>query len=131
LVWSKTNISKYLSCLAFELLTSRTGPFYQSRAGFFVAGFKRMADTIRMTPLRFLLIASCVIVQVHPLAHAKESKAKGKDMADLPYTLFKDGSTPSKETLTILLRQMHWDNAGAGNLDRQGFHLRFEKAGET
>jgi hypothetical protein len=84
-----------------------------------------------MSPLRFLLIACCVIVQFHSPAYAKESKAKGKGMADLPYALFQGSSTPSKEMLDTLVHQLHWDNAGAGNLDRSGFHLRFEKAGET
>jgi hypothetical protein len=84
-----------------------------------------------MSPLRFLLIACFVIVQIHPSAFAKESKAKGKGMGDLPYALFQGGSTPSKEMLDTLIHQLHWDNNSAGNLDRQGFHLRFEKAGET
>jgi len=84
-----------------------------------------------MSPLRIVLIACCVIAQVHPPACAKESKAKGKDIAGLPYTLFQNGSTPSKETLTTLLRQSRWDNDASGNLDHLGFHLRFVKAGET
>ncbi len=84
-----------------------------------------------MLPRRFLLIACCIIVQFHPPACAKESKAKGKDMDDLPYALFQDGSTPSKEMLATLLHQLHWDNNSAGNLDRMGYRLRFEKADET
>jgi hypothetical protein len=111
---------------------SKTGPGYQS-GPVFVALFKSMADTIRMTrpSLRFLLIACCVIVQFHPPACAKESKAKEKDISDLAYGLFRDGSTPSKEMLVTLVHQLHWDNGAAGNLDRQAYHLRFEKVGET
>jgi hypothetical protein len=90
-----------------------------------------MTDTVRMSPLRFLFIACCVIVQIHPPASAKESKAKGKNMADLPYALFQDGSTPSQEMLTTLLHQLRWDNDGAGNLDRLSYHLRFVKAAEA
>jgi hypothetical protein len=90
-----------------------------------------MADTVRMSPLRFLLIACCVIIQFHPPTWAKESKAKAKDIAGLPYALFQNGSTPGNEMLTTLLRQSRWDNDAAGNLDRLGYHLRFEKAGET
>lgn len=80
---------------------------------------------------RLLLVACCVILQFQPTAHAKESKEKGKDTADLAYTLFRDGSTPSKELLATLVHQLHWDNDAAGNLDRLAYHLRFVKAGET
>jgi hypothetical protein len=75
-------------------------------------------------------MACCVIVQLHPPAIAKESKVKEKDIAGLTYALFPDGSTPSKELILALVQQLHWDNGGAGNLDRMSVHLRFEKVDE-
>lgn len=80
---------------------------------------------------RFLLVACCVIAQLHPFAIAKESKPKEKDIAGLSYMVFQHGSTPSAELLATLAQQLHWDNAGAGNLDRMAVHLRFEKVDET
>jgi hypothetical protein len=80
---------------------------------------------------RFLLVACCVIVQLHPPAVAKESKVKEKDIAGLTYAVFRNGSTPSKELIATLVQQLHWDNGGAGNLDRMAYHLRFMKVDET
>ncbi len=80
---------------------------------------------------RFLLIACCVIAQLHSAAIAKEPKQKEKDVAGLSYMVFLHGSAPSEGLLASLAQQMHWDNGGAGNLDRMAVHLRFEKVGET
>lgn len=92
-----------------------------------------MADTIYMTRRlpRFLLIACCVISQLHSAAIAKEPKQKEKDVAGLSYMVFLHGSPPSDVLLESLARQMHWDNGGAGNLDRMAVHLRFEKVDQT
>jgi hypothetical protein len=80
---------------------------------------------------RSLLLACCVLTQLYPSSFAKEPKVKGKDIADLIYGVFPRGSAPSREMLDILVQQLHWDNGGAGNLDRLAFHLRFVKVGET
>lgn len=80
---------------------------------------------------RILFIACCVISQLHPSAIAKEPKQKEKDVAGLAYMVFLHGSAPSEALLASLAQQMHWDNGGAGNLDRMAVHLRFEKVGET
>jgi hypothetical protein len=80
---------------------------------------------------RFLLIACCVIAQLQPAAIAKEPKQKEKDIAGLPYKFFEHGSAPSEELLVVLAKQLHWDNGGAGNLDRMAVHLRFEKVDEV
>ncbi|HTW79645.1 MAG TPA: hypothetical protein VME23_08905 [Terracidiphilus sp.] len=79
---------------------------------------------------RFLLIACCVIVQIHPPSFAKESR-KDKDISGVTYALFRDGSTSGKDMLLTIVEQTHWDNGGAGNLDRLAYHLRFVKVGET
>jgi len=79
---------------------------------------------------RLLLIACCVIVQLHSPAAAKEPKVKGKDMTGLTCALFPDGSPPSRQLLNTLVLQLHWDNDGAGNLDRMAYHLRFAKVDE-
>src|SRR5580658_4807772 len=80
---------------------------------------------------RSLLLACCVLTQLLPSSFAKEPKVKGKDIADLIYGVFPKGTTPSSQLLDTLVQQLHWDNGGAGNLDRLAFHLRFVKAGET
>lgn len=83
---------------------------------------------------RFLLIACCVIAPLLPLAIAKEPKQKEqkeKDVAGLTYLAFQHGSSPTAELLASLAQQMHWDNGGAGNLDRMAVHLRFEKVDES
>jgi hypothetical protein len=85
-------------------------------------------------PARILLIACCVISQLHPAAIAKEPKQKEKkekDIAGLAYLAFQHGSAPSSELLADLAQQLHWDNGGAGNLDRMAVHLRFEKVDEV
>jgi hypothetical protein len=83
---------------------------------------------------QFLFISCCVFSQLLPAAIAKEPKQKEqkeKDIAGLTYLAFQHGSTPSEALLASLAQQMHWDNGGAGNLDRMAVHLRFEKVGET
>jgi hypothetical protein len=80
---------------------------------------------------RFLLMACCVILQLPVPTIAKESKQKQQEMAGLAYIVFQNGSKPSAELLASLAQQMHWDNGGAGNLDRMAVHLRFEKVEET
>ncbi len=99
----------------------------------FIACLKLIADTIYMTrpTARFLLIACCVIAQLHPPAFTKEPKLKEKDVSGLSYLVFRNGSTPSNELIATLVQQLHWDNGGAGNLDRMAVHLRFEKVDET
>jgi hypothetical protein len=56
---------------------------------------------------------------------------------DLKYFLFNNQSTPSKELLALLERQVRWDDAGSGNLNptesrfnASGLRLRFEKINE-
>jgi hypothetical protein len=80
---------------------------------------------------RFLLIACCVIAQLHSAAIAKEQKPKEKDVSGLSYMVFLHGTAPSDVLLASLAQQLHWDNGGAGNLDRMAVHLRFEKVDET
>ncbi len=80
---------------------------------------------------RFLLMACCVILQLPLAAIAKEPKQKEQQIAGLTYIVFQNGSKPSAELLASLAQQMHWDNGGAGNLDRMAVHLRFEKVDET
>jgi hypothetical protein len=82
---------------------------------------------------RILLIACCAVA-LHLAAAAKEPKQKEqkeKDIAGLTYLAFQHGSTPSSELLASLAQQLHWDNGGAGNLDRMAVHLRFEKVDEV
>jgi len=80
---------------------------------------------------KLLLVACCVFIQIVTPSFAKEPKVKGKDLADLVYGVFPRGSTPSRPLLDNLVMQLHWDNGGAGNLDRLAYHLRFVNAGET
>ena len=98
-----------------------------------VAPLSLLADTIRMSrpASKSLIVACCVLVQLSLASFAKEPKVKGKDMADLIYGVFPKGSVPNKPLLDNLVLQLHWDNGGAGNLDRLAYHLRFVKAGET
>jgi hypothetical protein len=94
-----------------------------------------MADTIYMTrpTARFFLPACCVIAFLAAAAFAKEpkTKEKEKDIAGLTYMAFQHGAAPNSELLATLAQQMHWDNGGAGNLDRMAVHLRFEKVDEA
>jgi hypothetical protein len=80
---------------------------------------------------RLPIVACCILAQVLAPLFAKESKVKEKDLGHLPYGVFPQGSKPATELLDNLIRQMHWDNGGAGNLDRLAYHLRFVKAGES
>lgn len=45
----------------------------------------------------------------------------------LIYSRFRGAPSPSKETLHLLERQIHWDESGTGSRNPSGLQLRFEK----
>jgi hypothetical protein len=53
-----------------------------------------------------------------------------KNSAEIGYIRFHDQPFPSKDLLILLERQAKWDEAGPGELNPLGLHLRFQKVDE-
>ncbi len=88
-------------------------------------------------PIRlFIFVSLLALLQLPFFSYAQSSKKSvildyfSKKPEAFTYSHFKGAPSPSKETLHLLERQVHWDEVGTGSKNASGLQLRFEKIDE-